>query len=252
MNTPAVGTDWDALLQARAAAPRRPLVMHQRWEKLLFLHWTLNAEELQPTLPAGLTVDTCQGEAFIGVSPFFMRNVRPPRLPALPWFSNFQELNVRTYVKDRFGVPGIWFYSLDCNQPFAVIGARLWLGLPYYCAEMSTSQSGGIDYRSRRKGTSEAARYLYRVIGPARETQSGTLEFFLLERYFLYTRRSESGPLLRVQVKHVPYTFCEVHLEKWSSAPLRQDRLIAAETAPVHQCFVDGFDVRVHGVEKVM
>ncbi|MFL6504991.1 MAG: DUF2071 domain-containing protein, partial [Candidatus Udaeobacter sp.] len=93
---------------------------------------------------------------------------------------------------------------------------------------------------------------LYRPIGPARETEYGTLEFFLLERYFLYARRSESEPLVRVQVKHVPYAFREVHVEKWSSAPLRQDRLIAAETAPVHQCFVDGFDVRVHGPEKVM
>jgi uncharacterized protein YqjF (DUF2071 family) len=152
VNARAIASDSDALLQARAAAPRRPLVMYQRWEKLLFLHWTLNPEELQPTLPRGLTIDTYQGEAFVGVSPFFMRNVRPPRLPSLPWISNFQELNVRTYVKDRSGVPGIWFYSLDCNQPFAVVGARLWLGLPYYRAKMSASQNDGIDYGMRRKG----------------------------------------------------------------------------------------------------
>ena len=226
--------------------------MHQRWEKLLFLHWTLSPEALQPTLPCGLTIHTYEGEAFVGLSPFFMRNVRPPLLPSLPLVSNFQELNVRTYVKDRSGVPGIWFYSLDCNQPLTVLGARLWVGLPYYRAEMAASQNREIDYRSRREATSEWACYCYRPIGPARETQSGTLEFFLLERYFLYARRGESGPLLRLQVKHESYRFGDVHVEKWSDAPLRQDGLIAAETAPVQQCFVQGFDVKVYGAEKVL
>ena len=27
-------------------------------------------------------------------------------------------------MKDAAGVPGIWFYSLDCNQPLGVLGAR--------------------------------------------------------------------------------------------------------------------------------
>ena len=34
------------------------------------------------------------------------------------------ELNLRTYVYDRAGVPGVWFYSLDANQPLAVGIAR--------------------------------------------------------------------------------------------------------------------------------
>ena len=140
--------------------------MHQRWEKLLFLHWTLNPKELQRTLPGGLSVDTWQGEAFVGITPFFMRNVRPPRLPSLAWVSNFQELNVRTYVKDRFGVPGIWFYSLDCNQPFAVIGARLFL-----CRERERPKQPGPAEASpgrylnwRPHGDSNPGRYRERVM----------------------------------------------------------------------------------------
>jgi uncharacterized protein YqjF (DUF2071 family) len=83
--------------------------MHHRWESLLFLHWQVPPERIQQTLPAGLTVDTVEGDGFVGITPFFMRNVRPIGLPALPWLSEFQELNVRTYVFDRHGVPGIWF-----------------------------------------------------------------------------------------------------------------------------------------------
>ena len=53
-------------------------------------------------------------------------------------------------------------------------------------------------------------------------------------------------------VKHEPYIFRDVHVEKWSSAPLQQDGLITEESAPIHQCFVDGFHVEVYGTEKVL
>lgn len=120
MKTP----DTAARLRAREPDGRRPAVMHQRWESLLFLHWRVPAATIQQTLPAGLTVDTFEGEAYLGISPFFMRQVRPTGLPAVPWLSDFLELNVRTYVYNADGVPGIWFYSLDCDQPLAVAGAR--------------------------------------------------------------------------------------------------------------------------------
>lgn len=98
--------------------------MRQRWEKLLFLHWAWDAAEVQRTLPLGLTVDTFEGRAWLGVVPFFMRDVRPAWVPSVPGISNFLELNVRTYVFDGRGRPGIWFYSLDCNQRLAVRAAR--------------------------------------------------------------------------------------------------------------------------------
>merc|ERR1712216_648946 len=43
--------------------------------------------------------------------------------------------NVRTYVR-RAGVPGIYFFSLECSSLAASIGARL-AGIPYFFARMS-------------------------------------------------------------------------------------------------------------------
>src|SRR3954466_2394024 len=115
--------DAAARLAARTPNGERPVVMHHRWEALLFLHWLVSPAEIQQTLPPGLTVDTFEDQAYVAISPFFMRKVRPVGVPPLPWLSEFQELSVRTYVFDERGVPGIWFYSLDCDQPLAVAGA---------------------------------------------------------------------------------------------------------------------------------
>src|SRR5215207_2499820 len=149
-------------LRWRERPPRSP-VMYQTWTDLLFAHWEVDPGLLQASLPTGLTVDTWEGRAFVGITPFFMRRVRPRGLPSLPWISYFLEMNVRTYVHDASGAPGVWFYSLDCNQPIAVWIARMLLGLPYRHAGMQARKSptGGIDYRSAPRGEKAKARFSY-------------------------------------------------------------------------------------------
>ena len=110
--------------------------MRQRWAGLLVLHWPIEISLIQDRLPPGLHVDTFNGQAWIGVVPFFMQRVRPTGLPPVPWLSWFLELNVRTYVHDDAGNPGVWFFSLDCNQPVAVEIARRAFHLPYQHAAM--------------------------------------------------------------------------------------------------------------------
>ncbi|MFL6569905.1 MAG: YqjF family protein [Chthoniobacterales bacterium] len=241
--------DPAARLAAREPDGRRPQVMYQRWESLLFLHWRLPAARIQATLPQELTVDTFNGDAFIGVVPFFMRNVRPVGVPTMPWISDFQELNVRTYVFDPNGTPGVWFYSLDCNQPLAVIAARALTGLEYRNAEMSAMTGEFIDYTCRRPGSDELAQYRYRGVGEPRDLAPDSLEFFLLERYYLFARRA--GSLVRGQVSHAPYRPRDVEVQLSSALPARLDGFTELPDAPEHVCFVDGFDVNIYATEKL-
>lgn len=118
------------------SVPRRPWVMAQTWEYLLFMHWVVPAELLQNHLPNGLTLDTYAGQAWIGVVPFLMNHVRLRGLPPVPLTSRFPELNVRTYVV-KAGLPGVWLFSLDAANPLAVAIARRTFHLPYFNAAMS-------------------------------------------------------------------------------------------------------------------
>ena len=196
--------------------------MRQRWAGLLFLHWPVDPAVIQSRMPEGLFVDTFEGQAWLGVVPFFMEKVRPVLLPAIPKFSWFLELNVRTYVHDAEGRPGVWFFSLDCNQPIAVQFARRFFHLPYEHAAMQSIWRGNqIDYRSRRKSPdAELAEYHYETPSSAQTASEGSLEWFLVERYLLFSA-SPDGSLFCGRVQHAPYQIAPAVCDRWSTEPLR-------------------------------
>ncbi|WP_051669814.1 DUF2071 domain-containing protein [Bryobacter aggregatus] len=100
--------------------PTRPWGITQWWRHLLFAHWPIEPEKLIPLLPEPVTLDLFEGMAWVAVVPFRMAGVRPRFAPALPWISDFIELNLRTYVLPKQGrqQPGVHFWSLEASQPF--------------------------------------------------------------------------------------------------------------------------------------
>ena len=233
--------------------PDGPVVMYQRWEQLLFLHWKWEAAAVQATLPPGLRVDTFQGAAYLGLVPLFMRNVRPRLLPAVPVISDFLELNLRTYVYDATGRPGLYFYSLDCDQPLAVEAARGLLNLRYEHAKMEAQvdAEGWVDFQSQRVGEVLTDRFRYRGFGPGGEAYPESLEFFLLERYRLFSSDSEGGRLQSVRVCHPPYLIRQAEAPQWSDAVLRYARFDTGGRAPDHVAYVQAQDVEIFAPERV-
>lgn len=74
----------------RLAARERPEgtpVMYQSWGSLLFTHWEMSVGALRRLLPARLSVDTFDGRAWVSVTPFTLRGVRPVYTPPVPWLS---------------------------------------------------------------------------------------------------------------------------------------------------------------------
>ncbi len=169
--------------------------------------------------------------AWLGVVPLFMQAVRPAGLPPLPWLSWFMELNVRTYVVDENGLPGVWFFSLACHQPIAVEIARRAFHLNYVHARMrSRRESELLEYRCRR---SQLAEFLYRPATAGREAPPGSLEFFLLERYVLFSADGK-GRLYSGRVHHSPYLFEPATVENWSFQPAVEDGFESPGRTPDH------------------
>jgi uncharacterized protein YqjF (DUF2071 family) len=211
--------------------PNRRAVMHQRWDDLLFLHWRVAPGSISPHLPPGLSLDTFEGAAHVGLVAFRMNRVRPSFLPTLPWLSNFLELNVRLYVLNEQGEPGIYFLSLDCNRAPAVLIARTFFSIPYQHARMSFSeQNGEQSLECRRLGRSDFAHYIWRAPNSVAPAVPGTLEHHLVERYNFFTLRHRT--LACGQVYHEPYKIGVPDLLQSSNAPLAWDGLSFITTPP--------------------
>jgi len=187
--------------------PSSPWIMTQTWHDLLFAHWPVDAATLRARIPSGFELDLFEGQAWLGVVPFRMANVGPRGVPALPWVSEFPELNVRTYVRVG-GTPGVYFFSLDAANPLAVGVARTLVHLPYYSASMQVeTRDGWIHYNSRRIPSSGNPAELagrYRPTGEAHAPLEGTLEYFLTERYCLFTVDRTFRPH-RLDIHHPPW-----------------------------------------------
>jgi uncharacterized protein YqjF (DUF2071 family) len=182
--------------------PDSPWVMRQTWTDLLFAHWRVPAQHLRDRLPRGLTLDLHEGDAWIGVVPFQMSNVGLRDFPAVPYLSAFPELNVRTYVT-RDNKPGVFFFSLDAARLAAVGTARAAVGLPYYWASMSCRREGrAVTFTSRRLGPTgqPGLDVTYRPTGPVSSPTPGSLDYFLTERYCLYS--VWASRLMRLEILH--------------------------------------------------
>jgi uncharacterized protein YqjF (DUF2071 family) len=230
--------------------PERPWLMTQSWHDLLFAHWTIAPALLRRKVPDVFPLDLLDGRAWVGVVPFHMTNVAPRGVPSLPWVSEFPELNVRTYVRvgDK---PGIYFFSLDAGSAIAATAARTLLALPYYTADITVELSGTrVNYRSARRGGESDARFeaMYEPTSDVVRPLTGTIEYFLTERYCLYNLRHGGRPY-RLDIHHPPWplqradatilanTMLGVHgLAKLDSTPLlhfakRQDMVAWAPSA---------------------
>jgi len=214
--------------QVRTSHRPRPLpagrwVMTQRWNDLLFAHWPLPAKALAPFIPEGLQLDTYHGSAWLGVVPFWVDRIKFHGLPPIPGLGKCPSLNLRTYVRDpRNGAPGVYFLSLDVSSLLTVALARALYRLPYHWADMYIDQRTEREFwfASRRRMSKRpvifAARY--RGLGPTRrlaESQPGSLEYFLSERYCLFAR-DRTGQAMRADIHPVlsPLEEAEAEIER--------------------------------------
>jgi uncharacterized protein len=248
----------DQRLAVRQRPPHQRVVMYQQWLDLLFLHWEWDHAAIQRTLPPGLTVDTFDGRAYVAIVPFFMCGIRPRFLPSVPGISWFMETNVRTYVYDEHGRPGVWFYSLEANQWLAVQLARRFFHLPYFYAAMHSPGMGWLGltpqrpttYHLHRRGTpaETTSQYRYRLAAETRTAEPDSLEFFLAERYLLFTT-GRDGRLQSGQVYHTPYPLCASSLDTWDAHLLELSPLGNPHRPPDHIVGSPGVHVDIYPLQ---
>lgn len=180
---------------------------HQEWLNTVFLHYRVDAGSLAPFLPIDLSPDLFEGSAWVSLVAFDMTNVRPRWAPALPFISNFHEVNLRTYV--RYGtMPGVYFLRIDAAKRISAALARMLSVLPYRSSQMSRIHGGDDIHTFYNTSTAGSWSMRYRIGGTI--TAPTSQDKWLTERYCLY--QASKGNLHRYQVHHAPWALRAVEL----------------------------------------
>jgi hypothetical protein len=216
--------------------------MVQQWQDLAYIHWRYSIEEIQALLPAGVEVDSFDGSAWVGLIPFSMKNIGLPRMPAVPYFGSFPEVNVRTYVR-RNGVPGVWFFSLDVNRFLPALVARVSYFLPYCWGRASNKRTDStLETEVRRRWPSRASTSIRVSIGDPIESPD-ELSVFLSARWGLYSRGIGKG-VRYAPVDHETWPLWTATLESLNDTLLTAAGLSAPIGNP-HVMFSPGVSVRI-------
>lgn len=180
----------------------RPWIMGQTWERLLFAHWRVPIEKLRAVVHPKIPLDTFDGSAWIGITPFTVTGFHPRGTPPPPLVSSFHEINVRTYatIEDK---PGIYFLSLDAASKAAVHAARTAYRIPYFHADIEADDA--IRYHAERREDPPAAFDAeYAPAGAVHTAEPGSFEEWAAERYCLYTL-DEHQRINRGEIHHPPW-----------------------------------------------
>ncbi len=225
--------------------PTRPII-RMDWLDLLFLHWRIEPGLMRTLVPEPLELDLYDNAAWVALVPFRMDHCRFAGVPGfLPGTRTFHECNVRTYVRYR-GIPGVWFFSLDAATLLPVLGGRWFWGLNYVHARFNIAHERAhqrCDYRlTRRRGPWPDGRthVTWRAGEPLPQTRPGSLEHFLTDRYYLFSKRAER--VLVSRVAHDPWPLRRATIEHLDDTLIRAAGL-PAEGEP-HALATDGVRVR--------
>jgi len=209
------GADWQGVeaLEAEGGA-----LMNAAWLDVLMLHFLVPAPALQPATP--LPLDLFDGWGVVTLVAFRMERLRFEPWPDAPrWVTAPGEhtfLNVRTYVKIA-DETGIQFLCEFVPKILARLAGPVLYGLPYRRAPIAYRH----DMPSRRYRGQIGPRIRFDADYAAApdETQDGTLDHFVLERYTAFNRWL--GRTLRFRVAHPRWRMRRARLREFCDAGLR-------------------------------
>lgn len=230
-------------VRAKGVGRDKPALLYQRWKEMVFLHWPVDPIVVQRTIPSGLTVDQFEGRAYVGVVAFNVDEARPRFSPALPWLSQFHQVNFRTYVSLN-GRPGVWFYCLHINRLIPTLAARFAFDLPFVHSRVDGGEIGDVLNYSLSTSTNTRMTLSAEHEEEPFLATPDSLEFFLAERYLLF--RQKRAQFLTGRVAHRPYILHRSSCREWNLSGFDTSGCPLPDTPPPHVMYSPGVRAEIY------
>ena len=234
--------------------------LEARWENLFMLNYEVAPELLEPHIPPGTVLDLWQGKALVSMVGFMFLNTSVLGVK-WPWHVNFEEVNLRFYVKHFDGKVwkrGAVFISEIVPKSIIVFIANKLYKEHYRAMPMRHSQTPVKDNHTE---------FLYEwklggkwnklgatVSNHFEAIQPDSAEEFIFEHYWGYNSLSETKTM-QYQVEHIRWQIADVkdYVFEADIEELYGEEFVPyLSVKPYSAFFAKGSDVNVRIGEKIV
>jgi uncharacterized protein YqjF (DUF2071 family) len=172
------------------------------WNNLLMLNYAVDPSLLEPFVPAGTELDAFEGKTYLSLVGFEFNRTRVLGF-AIPFHQNFEEVNLRFYVR-RGSKRGVVFIR-ELVPRYAVAAIARWaFNENYSCVPMSHRIEAGKAEYTWMLGSSRCVMKV-ETEGDSFLPPEGSLSQFITEHYWGYAAQ-KGGGCLEYEVRHPPWS----------------------------------------------
>ena len=178
---------------------------YQEWNDAIFLHWQVDLATLKKFVPEELEIDLFEGKPWVSLVAFTVENIRPKYLPSFSPISNFDEVNIRTYIKSGEKT-GVYFLSIEAGKRLSCKVAKGISELPYRFSTIKRSKKA---FECSNIGFKDQLKIQFQL--GQEKTNKNELDKWLTERYALFQDTINS--INEFEVHHLEWNIDEIELE---------------------------------------
>jgi len=164
-----------------------------KWENLIMANYVMEPQVLKPFLPKGVELDLYEDEAFVSLVGFMFNRSRIFNVP-IPFLGTFEEINLRFYVKrktaDGYRRGVVFINETVPYKPVAWLANKLYkehyIAIPTQHNIVIRSDEKLVLYNWKMGQTWNHLEV--KASTSQREMDRGSLEEFIFEHYYGYTR----------------------------------------------------------------
>jgi uncharacterized protein len=180
------------------------------WRDLVMLNYEVDRALLEEYVPAGTVLDSFDGRTYVSLVAFQFRRTKLLGTLAVPFHANFDEVNLRFYVRRNGGNEdhrGVVFIAEIVPKRAVAKIARLAYGENYVCLPMRhcvnmNGETKTAEYEWKLDGA--WCKIYAHASGAAARAEEGSLEQFITEHYWGYSAQP-NGDSLEYHVSHEPW-----------------------------------------------
>lgn len=181
------------------------------WKNLIVINYKVKREKLTPFLPKGTFLDDFENEYFVSLIGFMFENTKVLGVK-FPYHINFEEVNLRFYVRDKNGEKGVVFIKEIVPKRIIKSIANYLFHEHYSVSKMNSiliekSNSRNVSYEWKQNELSQQIKVKTKTdIIPLPE---GSKSEFIAEHYLGFTKVNENKTT-KYKVEHPRWKQSEV------------------------------------------